>query len=171
MRGDYRRIAVVGSGGSGKSTLARQIAAITGLPIIHLDMEFWRPGWKQMPKDEWIVKMDAMTRGESWIMDGNYGGTLEARFAAADLIIFLDISRFICLFRVLRRRNKNRPDFPDYLQEKFDWTFLKWIWDFPKNSRKHILKLHEKHPDTPFVAIRNKRELRRILEDFNEHRT
>jgi len=40
----YNRIAIVGSPGSGKSTLARQLATITGLPLVHLDMEFWRPG-------------------------------------------------------------------------------------------------------------------------------
>ena len=168
MKHKYRRIAIVGSGGSGKSTLARRLAAITGLPVIHLDMEFWRPGWEQTPKDEWAAKMETLIQSESWIIDGDYGGTMEIRFATADLVIFLDISRYICLFRVLKRRNKNRPDFPDFLEEKLDWVFLKWIWNFPKNNREHILKLHKKYPDKPFVVIRNQRELKRALEGFGE---
>ncbi|MCL2376921.1 MAG: hypothetical protein FWC76_05925 [Defluviitaleaceae bacterium] len=168
MKHDYKRIAIVGSGGSGKSTLARQISATTGLPLVHLDMEFWRPGWEQTPQNEWIAKIETLIQRESWIIDGDYGSTLAMRFAAADLVIFLDISRFICLFRVLKRKNKARTDFPDFLEDKLDWVFLKWIWKFPKNNRKHILKLHEKYSDTIFIVIRNKAELKKLLEEFGE---
>jgi len=168
MKHDCKRIAVVGSGGSGKSTLARQLAAITGLPLIHLDMEFWRPNWEQTPKDEWVAKMEMLTNCESWIIDGDFGSTMEMRFTTADLVIFLDVSRFVCLFRVLKRKNKDRPDFPNFLEDKLDWIFLKWIWNFPKNNRKHILKLHEKYPSTPFVVIRNNYELKKTLEEFGE---
>lgn len=171
MRVDYKRIAIVGSGGSGKSTLARQLAAITGLPLIHLDLKFWLPNWKQVPKEEWAAKMEVLTQGESWIMDGDYGGTMEMRFVAADLVIFLDINRFVCLYRVIKRRNKKRTDFPNFLEEKLDWDFFKfliWIWNFPKRNRNTIIRLHEKYPDKPFVTIKNKRELKQILEEFCE---
>jgi adenylate kinase family enzyme len=30
--------------GAGKSTFARQLSAKTGLPVIHLDVYFWKPG-------------------------------------------------------------------------------------------------------------------------------
>jgi len=39
----YNRIMIVGNNGSGKSFLAKKLAVITGLPLVHLDMEFWRP--------------------------------------------------------------------------------------------------------------------------------
>ena len=168
MKHDYRRIAIVGNGGSGKSTLSRKLAAVTGLPVIHLDMIFWLPDWQQMPKDEWVANIEAMTQNESWIIDGNYGGTMETRFSAADLVIFLDINRCLCLYRVLKRRNKNRPDFPDFLEEKPDWEFLKWIWNFSKINRGIILQLHEKYPNVTFVTIKNKKELERYMEEFGE---
>lgn len=168
MKNEYKRIAIIGNGGSGKSTLSRQLAERTGLPLVHLDMEFWRPGWEQTPRDEWLAKNELLTLCEKWIIDGNYNSTLEMRFAAADLVIFLDFNRFLCLYRVLKRRNKDRPDFPRYLEEKFDPVFLKWIWNFPKNNRGVIMQLHEKYPDVKFIVIKNKRELRRTLEEFGE---
>jgi adenylate kinase family enzyme len=39
-----RRVLVIGISGAGKSTFARELAARIGLPLIHLDKEFWRPG-------------------------------------------------------------------------------------------------------------------------------
>ena len=50
---DYSRIMIVGNNGSGKSVLARELHTITGLPIIHLDNEFWRPNWETPSKEEW----------------------------------------------------------------------------------------------------------------------
>ncbi|MCL2545878.1 MAG: hypothetical protein FWE06_01620 [Oscillospiraceae bacterium] len=43
---DYKKIAIVGSPGSGKSWLSKKIAALTGYPLHHLDVEFWKPGWE-----------------------------------------------------------------------------------------------------------------------------
>jgi adenylate kinase family enzyme len=50
----YNRIIIVGNNGSGKSFLAKELSAITGLPLVHFDVEFWRPNWEEPPKEEWI---------------------------------------------------------------------------------------------------------------------
>ena len=47
-----RRIVVTGLAGSGKSTLGLALAAETGLPLIHLDLEFWNPGWTEPSETE-----------------------------------------------------------------------------------------------------------------------
>lgn len=39
------RILVLGPCGAGKSTLAAQLGKRLDLPVIHLDSEYWRPGW------------------------------------------------------------------------------------------------------------------------------
>src|SRR5689334_13741303 len=46
-----RRVLVDGMMGSGKSTFARALAARTGLPLIHLDLHYWKPGWVR-PSDD-----------------------------------------------------------------------------------------------------------------------
>lgn len=60
----YSRIIIVGNNGSGKSFLAKELSVITGLPLIHLDVEFWRPNWEQPPKEEWIKKQMELTSKE-----------------------------------------------------------------------------------------------------------
>ena len=49
-----RRVLVIGICGAGKSTFSQVLAARTGLPLIHLDKEFWRPGWADRPPEGFI---------------------------------------------------------------------------------------------------------------------
>ncbi len=138
-----KRVLIIGSGGAGKSTLARRMGEISGLPVIHLDAEHWRPGWIEPSKDEWAARVDELTRGESWIMDGNYGGTMSQRIAAADTILFLDLPRTTCLGRVVKRRiqyqGRSRPDMTAGCSERLTWQFVRWIWDYPRAKRPGIL--------------------------------
>src|SRR6185436_13818444 len=41
-----RRVLVIGPPGAGKSTLATRLAAKLGLPVHHLDLHHWMPGWQ-----------------------------------------------------------------------------------------------------------------------------
>lgn len=139
-----RRVAIIGSGGAGKSTLARTLGEITGLPVIHLDREFWRPGWTETPKPEWKTKVVKLVKGDEWIMDGNFGGTMDIRLAAADTVIFLNFPRVLCTYRAIKRavafRNKTRPDMGPGCNEKFDLEFLRWVWRFPGKAVPRIEK-------------------------------
>ena len=141
---DPRRIIVIGSGGAGKSTLATRIAARTGLPLIHLDAHYWRPGWVPTPKDEWERTVKALIAEPAWVMDGNYSGTLALRIAAADTIVFLDLPRGVCLRRVVGRRlryhRQARPDMREGCYERLTWEFIQWIWTYPSRRRPGILE-------------------------------
>ena len=118
-----KKIMIIGCGGSGKSTLAKDLHKITGLELIHLDRIFWTPGWKELPREEWIEKnKKILAEKESWIMDGNYGSTMDMRLEKADTIIFMDTPTQVRLFRVLKRivkhYGRSRPDMPDNCPEK-----------------------------------------------------
>jgi adenylate kinase family enzyme len=138
------RVVVLGCGGAGKSTVANALAARTGLPVVYLDRIFWRPGWKHVPREEARAVLDDAIAEERWILDGNWLSVGDARFERADTAIFLDIPRMTCLARVIRRalrdRRRRRPDLPDGCEEGFDWTFLKWIWNFGRDDRPRIVE-------------------------------
>ena len=86
-----RKIIIIGSGGSGKSTLARKLGEMTRIPVFHLDALYWKPGWVPTPREEWNARVKALVNQDQWIIDGNYGGTLNIRMTEADTIIFLVI--------------------------------------------------------------------------------
>src|SRR3954452_17616221 len=66
------RVLVIGCSGSGKSTVARELARITGLPAVHLDLHYWRPDWTEPDKVLWSAEIASLVAQPRWIMDGNY---------------------------------------------------------------------------------------------------
>lgn len=100
-----KRVLVVGCSGAGKSTVAKQLAEITGLPLIHLDRHYWLPGWEEPSRDAWRVIVESLSAQPEWIMDGTYSGTLQQRLARAD-----DYSPGLSyLVLPLARHSKNGP--------------------------------------------------------------
>ncbi|MBI4312103.1 MAG: DNA topology modulation protein [Chloroflexi bacterium] len=163
-----QRVAVVGSAGAGKSTLARQLGDVLGLPVIHLDTVHWQPGWVEPSREEWRATVERIVQGERWVIDGNYGGTMGLRFAAADAIVFLDLPRRLCLWRVVKRRlqfrGKQRPDMAPGCPEKLDLGFLRWIWAYPTASRPEVLRLMEEASHGRRIyRLRSRKEVARFL--------
>jgi adenylate kinase family enzyme len=165
-----RRVSIIGSGGAGKSTLARKLGEITGLPVVHLDSEFWRPGWTETPKDEWRSRVEGLIEGEKWIIDGNFGGTMEIRLGAADTVILLDFPRMLCTYRAVKRaviyRNRTRPDMGPGCNEKLDLEFLRWVWQFPGKTLARIEnRLERLGPDVRVVRLHSPREVEIFLNE------
>lgn len=163
-----RRVLVIGSGGSGKTTFARRLAERTGLPLVHLDRLYWRPGWDPTPDEEWRTRVAELTSGDAWTMDGNYGGTLDLRLAACDTVVFLDLPRLICVGRVLLRRLQHkksaRRELPAGCPERLSWEFVKWIWTYPARRRGSILqRLERLRPSKAVYVLRSSKEIDTFL--------
>lgn len=172
MLKDSKRIVILGSGGCGKSTLAKKIQAHTGLPLIHLDREYQNDEWTPTPHEDWEEYQREITKEKQWIIDGNYGYTLDLRISACDTVIFLDYSRFICTFRAFKhmviKPNEIRDDLG--LKDKFDLAFLRWVFFFPNRGRKLIIKSLRRHPGKRVFHFRSPRELNRFLKHLDKPR-
>lgn len=162
-----KKVLVIGSSGAGKSTFSRRLSDLTGIEIIHLDKIYWKPKWTEPSKEEWKATLEKATGGEKWIMDGNYSNTLDIRIPACDTVIFLETPRALCVYRVLKRvafsYKKTRPDMAADCVERFDWEFIKWIWDFENRSKPKIERFLEQFKnEKTIIRLRSKSE----VEDF-----
>ena len=161
------RIIIIGCGGAGKSTLARQLGALTGLPVVHLDKLFWHPGWVESAKDEIDEKIMTAMEEPRWIIDGNYNRTLPKRLEFCDTVIYLDFSRFACLMgvakRVLTTYGTVRPDMAEGCPERFDLEFLQWVWNFNKKHRERYYRLLNEAEDIEKIVLKNRRAVKEFL--------
>ncbi len=171
-----RRIMIIGCGGAGKSTLARHLGRMLDLPVIHLDREHWQAGWREPPRAWWAGRVRELVNRPTWIIDGNYGGTNDERLTAADTVIFLDFPRWLCLWRVVKRRiqyhRRTRPDMAAGCPEQLDWAFLRWIWTYRAHQRPDILRKLEAHRrHKRIIVLSNPAQARRFLKKLNDLRS
>jgi adenylate kinase family enzyme len=154
-----RRVVVIGPGASGKSTLAARLGEITGLPVVELDKVFWRDGLVATPRDEWIRIQRELIAREAWILDGDLGpyDAIEVRLAAADAVVFLDLSVWKCAWCAIRR-SRERMDF---------WMWLlryRWV------SRPFLMKAISEHASGANVyVLRDSRAVERFLDEAAAH--
>ena len=135
-----KRIAIVGPGGAGKTTFADELGRRTGISVVHLDEHFWKPNWVPTPREEWIDLQLGLLSGHSWIVDGNYGGTLDVRLSRADTVIVLTLPRWQCTWRAFKRslRHRGQEIQAEGCPEHFDLKFLRWVWRYPTDSRPRL---------------------------------
>jgi adenylate kinase family enzyme len=123
-----RRVLVDGMAGSGKSTFSRALSQKTGLPVIHLDIHYWQPGWVKPSADAWRETQRNLLRGDAWIADGNDLETLELRLERADTFVLLDTPWWTCASRAFRRGLvKPIDEMPSGCPDSF-WRRLRDEW-------------------------------------------
>ena len=161
------RILIIGCSGAGKSTLARQLGEKTGLPVIHLDALFWKPGWVESSREEFDARLLAELEKPAWILDGNYARTLPVRLEKCDTVIYLDFSRLACIWGVLKRvittYGTVRPDMAEGCPERFDWEFLKWVWNFQARNREKMQAQLRQVPPENLIVLGNRRAVKKFL--------
>lgn len=102
----YRRVMVIGSPGAGKTEFGALLAERLGLPCVDLDDEHWGPGWAKPPDDVWRARVQELSAPPVWLLAGNFGGTIELRARAADLVINMSLPPWLCVWRLLLRSVK-----------------------------------------------------------------
>lgn len=162
-----KRIAIIGSGGSGKSTLAIKLGTILHLPVHHLDAIYWQPGWVPTESKQFLTDQQKILKHDVWIIDGNYGSTMDARLAKADTIIFLHFKTTRCLYGITKRRlqyrNQTRPDMGKDCPEKLDWEFFHWVRNFNKTKVPAIYKRLAQLENKTILIFKSPKELRKYV--------
>jgi len=161
-----KRIAIIGCGGAGKTSLALRLGRKLSIPVHHLDAIFWGPGWQPIERAAFEAAQRELLARPAWVIDGNYGGTMELRLAAADTIVFMDLSRPMCLWGALKRRVQQQagPDKLPQNREKLTLEYLRWIWGYSSSRRPGILKrLKELRDEKTIIILRSRADTARFL--------
>lgn len=152
-----KRIMIIGCPGSGKSTFARALAKKTGLPLHYLDMMYWKPDRTTKPKEEFRAALRETVALPEWIIDGNYGSTLELRMETCDTVIFLDYPVDVCLSGIEERRGRPRADMP-WVETEPDLEFIEFIKKYNEESRPKVIELLEKYKEKNIMIFKSRTE-------------
>ncbi len=164
-----KRVMVIGCPGSGKSTLSIELNKITGLPLYHLDMLNWNADRTTVERTVFIKRLEQVLKGDRWIIDGNYGSTMEMRMSACDTIVFLDYPTDVCIEGVRSRRGKPRQDIPWVEPEnEEDSEFMDFIKHYNEISKPIVINLLNKYQTKNIVILNSRSEAELFLKNFNQ---
>ena len=118
---------------------------------------YWNADRTTVDKSVFFAGLRAIIETESWIIDGNYGSTMEMRLAACDTVFFLDYPPEVCLSGVEERRGKPRPDMP-WVETEPDEEFISFIKNYHTDSRPKVMELFEKYSDKNIIIFKSRAE-------------
>ena len=147
-----KKVIVIGCPGSGKSTISRALHNKTGIPLYHLDMMYWNADKTTVEKSVFPKQLSAVLAKDKWIIDGNYGSTMELRMAACDTVVFLDYPLDVCLDGIKERRGKPRSDMP-WIETEEDTEFIEFIKSYSEQQKPKVLELLEKYSDKNIIIL------------------
>ena len=165
-----RRVLVAGISGAGKTTLARKLARRWELPHCELDALHHGPGW--VPRPEFRADVDRLVARDRWVTEDQYHSVLgDLLWEHADTVIWLDLSRTLIMWRVVRRSlsrvitrrelwNGNRERWRDLLQP---YHPIRWAWSKAHSRSRQTAERAARFPDVTVVHLRTAGEVRRWL--------
>lgn len=168
---EMKKVIIMGCSGSGKSTLAVKLGKKLDIDVYHLDKIWWYGNWQNISEDEFKTRLGEIMKNESWIIDGNYRGTLDMRLEGCDTVIYLDYNVIYCLINVIWRYFKNigrvRADMGGECVEKLDFEFIGFILNFNRMNRREIYKSLE-NCNKDIYTFRSRRKLNKWMENFKD---
>ena len=99
---------------------------------------------------------------------------MQERLEKADMVICLDLPRWLSTWGILKRwiqhRGKTRPDMTEGCHERLDWEFLKYVWRFQRDQRPQLLdNLNKFQSQNRLHIVRSRKEANQLLNKVLEN--
>ncbi|MEZ4707967.1 MAG: hypothetical protein R3A44_12205 [Caldilineaceae bacterium] len=162
-----QKLLVMGISGAGKTHFSRQLAALTRLPLYHMDSIIWGAHWAEI--DETIVqqKLDALAQTNGWIIEGWIDWYSRAIIASADAVIYLDFPGWLAVWgglqRWFRHRKSGRPELPPGCHETWDWGYLRVMYN--RAERSHIEAMLAESMPKQLIRVTSRRAANALLKE------
>lgn len=164
-----RRVLVAGASGAGKTTLAIELARRLGVRHTEIDALFHGPGW--VPRPDFVADVQALVAQQAWTTEWQYDGVREVLADRAELVVWLDLPRWLVLAQVTRRTLRRRLRRQELWNGNVEPSLLtiftdpehivRWSWTSHRRLAPRVAVLRESHADLPVVRLRSWRDVRR----------
>jgi adenylate kinase family enzyme len=142
------------------------------LPLIYLDLHYWKPGWARPSDDEWRERQRTLIARDAWIIDGNYNEHFRSGLERAETVVYLDTPWWLCASRTLAPRLRTPGgEMPEGCEDsrqrrlRDEWGMVGKIWrrrrSDPERARSEISR-HGTH--TTVHVLGSRREAREFLD-------
>jgi adenylate kinase family enzyme len=174
------KILVIGTSGSGKTKLAEKLSKQLGSKNIELDALYWKENWTESSIEEFREKIaESIENTKGYVLHGNYNKVKDVTWGNVDTVIWLDYSRIVVMWRVLKRTIRriitqeelwagNKETFKNSFLEKDAIVF--WAWKTYKKRKEQYSKMVEENPYKikEFIILKRPKEAERLLKKIPE---
>ena len=126
-------------------------------------MMFWNDDRTTVTKELFIERLKKVMRNSKWIIDGNYGSTMEMRIKECDTVFFLDYPTNVCIEGIKSRKGQPRSDMPWIENGNTDEDFIDFIIKYNSESRPEVISLLEKYSTKNIIIFKTRTEAEEYL--------
>lgn len=174
------KILVIGTSGSGKTTLAEKLSKLLDIKNIELDALNWKENWTQSSIEEFRKNIeDSIKDTKGYVLHSNYNKVKDLTWGNVDTVIWLDYSRIVVMWRVLKRTIRriiiqeelwagNKETFKNSFLEKDAIVF--WAWRTYKKRKEQYSRMVEENPYKikEFIILKRPKEAEALLKRVAE---
>ena len=73
------------------------------IPYLEMDRLYWKPNCQEPNDEEFFSILEQALSGDAWVLDGNYTQTTHIKWPRANLVVWIDYSFPLTLYRVIKR--------------------------------------------------------------------
>ena len=173
-RDRLRRVVVIGTSCSGKTTFASRLSRILGTKHIEMDTLNWLPEWEERGTPELRELTRQEISSQEWVLDGNYSRVRDLTWKRATLIVWLNYSFPVVLYRAIKRTTRRaflREELFNGNRESIRTSFFSTdsmiLWVFKThNKRKRVYSQQVKengHGQLEFLVLNSSNKAEEFL--------
>ncbi len=150
---EFRKIFITGGAGAGKTTLGKRLADRLSFQFVELDAIMWDLDGSggAVPDDERRRRIEQIVDEPGWVVEGSYVGAAQQIWNESDLILFVEVSNLVSLWRIFLRHI--RAEISGNNRHKGWWKLLKFMKVVFRSNRDHYVGDLESDNDEPKLTL------------------